>query len=69
MTFKKTEMEKTLRIGWSMSERDPLNPKQLDFAIYLGLALHQFKKKLLLSKMFVNATLVKFQSINNISFH
>ena len=33
MTFKKTEMEKTLRNGLSMSKTDPLNHKQLDFTI------------------------------------
>jgi hypothetical protein len=33
MTFKKPEMEKTLRNGLSMSETDPLNHKWLDFAI------------------------------------
>ena len=43
MTFKKAEMAKTLRL--SMSEMDPLNYNLLDFAIYLGLALHQFLKK------------------------
>ena len=36
------------RLGLSMSEMDPLNHIWLDFAIKLGLALHQFKKKLLL---------------------
>ena len=45
MTFKKPEMDKTLRNGLGMS--DPLIHKWLDFAIKLGLALHQFKKKLL----------------------
>ena len=34
-----------------MSETNPLNYKLLNFAIYLGLALHQFKKKLLLIKL------------------
>ena len=33
MTFKKPEMDKTLRNGLSMSETDPLNQKWLDFAI------------------------------------
>ena len=33
MTFKKTEMAKTLRNGLSMSETDHLNHKWLDFAI------------------------------------
>ena len=41
MTFKQPEMEKTLRIGLSMSEMDPLNHIKLDFAIQSGLALHQ----------------------------
>ena len=49
MTFKKPEMEKTLRNGLSMSEMDPLNHIELDFAIYSGLALHQFQRKLLLN--------------------
>ena len=31
--LKKAEMEKTLRNGLSMSQTDPLNHKQLDFAI------------------------------------
>ena len=44
MTFKKAEMEKNLRNGLSMSETDPLDNKQLDVAIWLGLALHQLKK-------------------------
>ena len=44
MTFKKPEMDKTLRNGLSMSEMDPLNHKWLDFAILSGLALHQLKK-------------------------
>jgi hypothetical protein len=52
MTFKKPEMDKTLRNGLSMIETDPLNHKWLDFAILLGLALHQFQKKLLLSEYF-----------------
>ena len=44
--IKKAEMEKkTLRNGLSMSETDPLNHKGLNFAIQLGLALHQFQKK------------------------
>ena len=33
MTFKKPEMDKTLRNGLSMSKTDPLNHKWLDFAI------------------------------------
>ena len=33
MTFKKPEMEKTLRNGLSMSEMDPLNHIGSDFAI------------------------------------
>ena len=48
MTFKKPEMDKTLRNGLSMIETDPLNHKWLDFTIQLGLTLHQFQKKLLL---------------------
>ena len=48
MTFKKPEMEKTLRNGLIMSEMDPLNHIQLDFAIQSGLPLRQFQRKLLL---------------------
>ena len=48
MTFKKPEMDKTLRNGLSMIETEPLNHKWLDFVIKLGLALHQFQKNLLL---------------------
>jgi hypothetical protein len=33
MTFKKPEMDKTLRNGLSMSEMDPLNHKWFYFAI------------------------------------
>ena len=33
MTFKKPEMDKTLRNGLSMSEMDPFNHKWLDFVI------------------------------------
>jgi hypothetical protein len=33
MSFKKPEMDKTLRNGLSMIEMDPLNQKWLDFAI------------------------------------
>ena len=44
MTFKKPELEKTLRNGLIMSETDLLNHKWLDFAIQSGLALHQLKK-------------------------
>ena len=44
VTFKKAEMAKTLWNGLSMSETDPLDNKQLDVAIWLGLALHQLKK-------------------------
>ena len=33
MTFKKAEMKKKLSNGLSLSEMDPLNHKQLDFAI------------------------------------
>ena len=60
MTFKKPEMDKTLRNGLRMSEMDPLNHKWLDFTIQLGLALHQFKKKLLLSKNSVVSKLFYF---------
>ena len=52
MTFKKAEMEKTLRNGLIMSEMDPLNQKWLDFVILLGLTLHQFQTKLLLKQKF-----------------
>ena len=33
MTFKKPDMDKTLKNGLSMSETDPLNHTWLDFAI------------------------------------
>ena len=48
MTFKKAEMEKTLRNGLSMIKTNPLNQNWLDFVILSGLTLHQFQKKLLL---------------------
>ena len=48
MTFRKTEMAKTLSNGLNMSEMEPLNYKRLDFAILLELALHQFQEKNLL---------------------
>ena len=50
MTFKKAEMAKTLRNGLSMIEMNPLNHNWSHFVILLGLTLHQFQKKLLLSK-------------------
>ena len=50
MTFKKAEMAKTLKNGLSMIEMNPLNHNWLDFVILLGLTLHQFQKKLLLSE-------------------
>ena len=49
--LKKAEMDKTLRNGLMKSKMDPLNHKWLDFAIQLGLILHQFQTKLLLSKI------------------
>ena len=49
--LKKAEMDKTLRNGLIKSKMDPLNHKWLDFAIQLGLILHQFQTKLLLSKI------------------
>jgi hypothetical protein len=49
MTFKKAEMAKTLGNGLSMIETNPLNHNWLDFAIYSGLALHQYQKNLQLS--------------------
>ena len=45
MTFKKTEMAKTLRNGLSMIEMNPLNHNWSDFVILSGLTLHQFQKK------------------------
>ena len=54
MTFKKVEMKKIHRNGLSLRETDPPNHKQLDFVIYLGLALQQFKK-----------TVVKRQGVSN----
>ena len=56
MTFKKPEMDKTLRNELCMSETDPLNHKQLDFVIQSGLALHQ-SQKILLFKAFLNSAL------------
>ena len=44
-------MAKTL--GLSMIKTNPLNHNWLDFAIQLGLALHQFQKKLLLRQFFL----------------
>ena len=52
MTFKKPELDKTLKNGLIMIETNPLNHKWLDFGIQSGLALHQFKKKLLLRNNF-----------------
>ena len=52
MTFKKAEMAKTLRNGLSMIETNPLNHNWSHFVILLGLTLHQFQKKLLLSEIF-----------------
>ena len=49
ITFKKSEMAKTLRNGLSIIEMNPLNHNWSDFAILLGLSLHQFQRKLLLS--------------------
>ena len=49
MTFKKAEMAKTLWNGLSMIEMNPYNHNWSDFVIQLGLALHQFQKKLLLN--------------------
>ena len=36
MTFKKAEMEKTLRNGLSLSETDPLNQKKVGFRDLVG---------------------------------
>ena len=52
MTFKKAEMSKTLKNGLGMIETNPLNHNWLDFAILLGLTLHQFQKKLLLRTVY-----------------
>ena len=49
MTFKKAGMSKTLKNGLSIFETNPLNHNWSDFVILLGLTLHQFQKKLLLS--------------------
>ena len=49
VTFKKAEMAKTLKNELSMIETNPLNHNWSHFVILLGLTLHQFKKKLLLS--------------------
>ena len=45
MTFKKTEMAKTLKNGLIMIETNPLNHNWSHFLILSGLKLHQFKKK------------------------
>ena len=50
MTFKKAEMAKTLKNGLSMIETNPLNHNWSHFTILSGLTLHQFQKKLLLSR-------------------
>ena len=50
MTFKKAEMAKTSKNGLSMIETNPLNHNWSHFVILPGLTLHQFQKKLLLSK-------------------
>ena len=50
MTFKKAEMAKTLKNGLSMVETNPLNHNWSYFVILSGLTLHQFQKKLLLSR-------------------
>ena len=52
MTFKKAEMAKTLENGLSMIEMNPLNYNWSHFVILLGLTLHQFQEKLLLSTNF-----------------
>ena len=44
-------MAKTLKNGLSMIEMNPLNHNWSDFMILMGLTLHQFQKKLLLSKI------------------
>ena len=49
MTFKKAEMAKTIKNGLIMNEMNPLNHIWSHFVILLGLTLHQFQKKLLLS--------------------
>ena len=49
MTFKKAEMAKTLKNGLIMIEMNPLNHIWSHFVILLGLTLHRFQKKLLLS--------------------
>ena len=52
MTFKKLEVDKTLRNGLFMSEMDPLNHKWLDFA---GTVIAPVSKK----------TAVKMRKFNN----
>ena len=54
MTFKKAEMAKTLKNGLSMIETNSLNHNWSHFVILLGLTLHQFQKKLLLSALVGN---------------
>ena len=55
MTFKKAEMAKTLKNGLSMIETNPLNHNWSHFVILMGLTLHQFQKKLLLSHTFTDS--------------
>ena len=53
MTFKKAEISKTLKNGLGMIETNPLNHNWLDFAILLGLTLHQFQKKTAVNKQYI----------------
>ena len=56
--FKKDETAKTLKNALCMIETNPLNHNWSHFAIFSGLTLHQFKKKLLLSKIRVKSPCV-----------
>ena len=58
MTFKKAEMAKTPKNGLSMIETNPLNHNWSQFVILLGLTLHQFQKKLLLSCLYKDLCLL-----------
>ena len=65
-------MAKTLKNGLIMIETNPLNHNWSHFVILSGLTLHQFQKKLLLSRFctFLNsaqlASWAKFKNVQNL---
>ena len=63
MTFKKTDMAKTLKVRFSMIEMNPLNDKWLDFVILTGLALHQFQTNWLLRYRVCPCVIIWFADI------